>query len=154
MRDHLLPPSLSDRALAPHDSEQLPSQSYISRGEPAGAGALRQRLDWGPLTRVLNKPLDTGLHQYLRLGVVDHSFIPTQQNSEGRAWHAQDLLLLSSGDKNGVQPPWAALSLTLAHKGRITKGKGSSTDQGGRGVQHLALKQHHGTHEEGESSTG
>ena len=83
----------------------LPKNTYIIQTNGFTDG---QTLEWGPSTWALNKPLDTGLHQYL--GVVDHSFIPTQQNSEGRAWHAPDLLLLSSGDENGVRPPgrlWA-----------------------------------------------
>ena len=39
----------------------------------------------------------------------------------GRAWHAPTHLLLSSGDENGVRPPWAAMSLTRARQGRVIK---------------------------------
>ena len=55
-------------------------------------------------------------------GVVDHSISSLRSKTQtGRAWHAPTLLLLSSGDENGVRPPWAAMSLTRARQGRVIK---------------------------------
>ena len=65
-------------------------------------------------------------------GVVDHSISsPTQQDSDGPGLARPNPLLLSSGDENGVRPPWAAMSLTRARKGRITKGKAQAPTRGG-----------------------
>ena len=56
-------------------------------------------------------------------GVVDHSISsPTQQDSDGPGLaRPNPQLLLSSGDENGVRPPWAAMSLTRASQGRVIK---------------------------------
>jgi hypothetical protein len=115
-------------------TQMLLQANYIFPGrEPAGAGALRQTCwtrESGPLTRALNKPLDPGLRPALRRGrpLLHPLCSKTQRGTP------QPFLLLYSGDENGVRPPWTATSLTLASKGRIIKGKGSSADQGGRGV--------------------
>ena len=122
MSDHLLPPFRSDRALAPHDSDAVSKANHIFPGEePAGAGALRQNtLDSRPSTRAhIKPPLDPGPRPALRRGRPLH-LLPYAARLR-RAWHAPTLLLLSSGDENGVRPPWAAMSLTRARQGRVIK---------------------------------
>ena len=133
MSDHLLPPFRSDRALAPHDSDAVSKANHIFPGEePAGAGALRQNtLDSRPSTRAHVKPLDPGPRPALRRGRPLHLLPYAATLKRAGPGTPQALLLLSSGDENGVRPPWAAMSLSRARKGRITKGKAQAPTRGG-----------------------